>query len=360
MNEHFIPPEDFARKLGTQASDSELPVRVCDPHLTSSWFQLLAETAMPIGARLALCDIGCRSYLPLMLLPDQPGRLLALSNFYTPLFAPINESMIDPTKLQVLAHALRTRLSHFHEIRLAPMDPESPVFARLHDAFAAAGWWVDDYFCFGNWYYPVETRNYADYLANRPSRLRNTIQRATRKLDALEGYELTILDGSQFLETGIADFVSVYNRSWKNPEPFPEFIPGLCRMSALAGWLRLGLIRISGQPIAAQLWLVVAGKAHIVKLSYDQAYVKTSAGTVLTAAMMKRVIDVDRVDEIDYLTGDDEYKQDWMSCRRERRGLIGFNPLFVKGVQGALRHTTGKLKRQILGTAKPLRGTEHD
>jgi CelD/BcsL family acetyltransferase involved in cellulose biosynthesis len=99
--------------------------------------------------------------------------------------------------------------------------------------------------------------------------------------------------------------------------------------------------------MAAQLWLVVAGKAHIVKLAYDRDYFKTSVGTVLSAALFRHVIDVDRVEEIDYLIGDDRYKQDWMSLRRERRGVIAFNPRTVSGIVLAIRHIAGKFWRQM-------------
>lgn len=352
FNTNFAQPAEIVRKLLTLSDEASAPG--IDPHLTSRWFQLLAETAMPEGAQVALCNVGPSSYLPLMTLPDQPGRLLALSNFYTPLFGLIDEAMADSMQLEALAQALRSRQPGLHEVRLAPMDPESLSFTRLREAFVAGGWWVDDYFCFGNWYHPLATKCYADYLAGRPSQVRNTLKRARRKLEATAGYELTILDGTQSLEAGIADFVAVYNRSWKNPEPFPTFIPGLCRLATQAGWLRLGLVRIAGQPIAAQLWLVAAGKAHIVKLAYDKAFAKTSAGTVLTAAMMKRVIDDDQVDEIDYLTGDDAYKQDWMSCRRERRGLVGFNPRTARGILRMLRYAVGKLKRQLRHSDNPI------
>lgn len=57
---------------------------------------------------------------------------------------------------------------------------------------------------------------------------------------------------------------------------------------------------------------------------------------------MEHVIDIDRVAEIDYLIGDDLYKRDWVSCRRERRGLIAFNPAFPLGWLGAIRHFAGK------------------
>jgi hypothetical protein len=40
---------------------------------------------------------------------------------------------------------------------------------------------------------------------------------------------------------------------------------------------------------------------------------------------MQYVIDIDKVEEIDFLTGNEVYKQDWMSVRRQRWRL-----LFVK------------------------------
>ena len=41
--------------------------------------------------------------------------------------------------------------------------------------------------------------------------------------------------------------------------------------------------------------------------------------------MMAHVIEQDGVSTVDYLTGDDNYKRDWMSTRRERRGIAAYN-----------------------------------
>jgi len=41
---------------------------------------------------------------------------------------------------------------------------------------------------------------------------------------------------------------------------------------------------------------------------------------VLTAALMQHALDVDRVQTVDYLIGDDAYKREWMSHRREPAG----------------------------------------
>lgn len=345
MKALFVEPYEFARQI-LSCADEEAPGQI-DPHLSRLWFHLLAETAMPAGTKLALASVGEGSFLPLMTRIDQPGRLLALSNFYTPLFGLINELHADSATLNSVVVALGKRRAKFHEARLAPMDVTSHSYKLICEAFAKAGWQVDDYFCFGNWYYPVEGRNYHSYLAERPSRLRNTIERASRKLAQTNDFTIEIVRGSESLESAIADFVTVYNQSWKNPEPFVEFIPGLCRLAARMGWLRLGVARLQGQPIAAQIWLVAAGKAQIVKLAYDAKFAKTSAGTVLTATLIKHVIEIDKVNEIDYLMGDDPYKQDWMSQRRERRGLIAFNPCFPRGVSAMLWHKGGKFWRRI-------------
>jgi CelD/BcsL family acetyltransferase involved in cellulose biosynthesis len=119
------------------------------------------------------------------------------------------------------------------------------------------------------------------------------------------------------------------------------------RTAAAQGWLRLGVLALDGQAIAAQLWLVHDGKASIYKLAYVEGFERYSAGSVLTHALMQHVIDVDQVQEVDYLTGDDGYKQDWMSHRRERRGIVAFDLRTLRGLALAARHVVGKwIKRR--------------
>jgi CelD/BcsL family acetyltransferase involved in cellulose biosynthesis len=88
-----------------------------------------------------------------------------------------------------------------------------------------------------------------------------------------------------------------------------------------AGWSRLAVLYIKGQPVAAQLWFVCHDKAVIFRLAYDKAWKSYSPGSILTCFLMEYVIDTDKVEEIDFLTGNDAYKQDWMSVRRERYAM---------------------------------------
>ena len=124
-------------------------------------------------------------------------------------------------------------------------------------------------------------------------------------------------------------------------------MPGLIRICADQEWLRLGVAYVNEEPVAAQLWIVSGGAALIFKLAYDEQFAKLSAGTLLTSALMQHVLDVDKVSEVDYLSGDDEYKKSWMSHRRERWGIIAFNTTSLWGWLQIVRHIGGRALKNI-------------
>ena len=119
----------------------------------------------------------------------------------------------------------------------------------------------------------------------------------------------------------MSDYYVVYSASWKANEQYVSFLNGIVERFSRSGWSRLAILYIKGQPVAAQLWFVLHGKANIFRLSYDKSWRPYSPGSILTSFLMEYVIDIDKVEEIDFLTGNDAYKQDWMSDRRERFAL---------------------------------------
>lgn len=320
--------------------------KCCDPHLTPEWFDLLQRTAIPDGSIVTYYPIGPAhhpgaSLLPMLRVVRYPHRLKGLSTFYTPLYGPIHEDLLDFGALTGCFAQLR-RSTPASIVNLAPLDPDSRFFPAAFSALRQAGWLTDSYFCFGNWYALLEKPDFSAYFISLPSQLRNTVKRARKKLEKNPTFALTIqMQPDTSLRQAVDEFVMVYNHSWKRPEPYPNFIPELCKLAASRGWLRLGVARLDGQPIAAQIWLVCAGTAYIVKLAYHQNYAKFSAGSVLTAHLMQHVIDVDKVMAIDYLIGDDGYKRDWTPLRRERHGIIAFNLRTVHGCLAAARHFAG-------------------
>lgn len=326
-----------------------------DTFLTLSWFDNLAAHGIADAERLVLVQVRARSTgatfcLPVMHRRQAPaaafgGALGSLSNYYSSLYGPVG----DPASCTVGAcrALVRELRRHGHVLDLQPLDVSSPFFANMQRALAAEGWWHDHYFCFGNWHLQVAGRNYDTYAETLPSRLRNTIRRGQKKLDAAGDWQLVILStpGPE-LEQAIIDWQTIYEKSWKVPEPFPRFVPELCRMAAIHGWLRLGLVRVGGVPVAAQIWFVRDGRAQIFKLAYDEEFKRFSAGSVLSAGMMRHAIDADGAWDVDYLTGDDGYKTDWMSHRRERLGIVAFDRRSLQGWAGAAKHFGGRWLRR--------------
>ena len=119
------------------------------------------------------------------------------------------------------------------------------------------------------------------------------------------------------------------------------------------GWLRLGVAWLKDEPVAAQLWIVAGGKANIYKLAYHEGYKSYAPGTLLTAMLMQHVMEQDRVAEIDYLIGDDAYKKSWMNQRRERWGLIAYNPRSLAGLLGLVRELAGRTLKLVKAKVRP-------
>lgn len=321
--------------------------------LSADWFRLLeAHARFPdVDARYCVLkrDNAVLGVLPLAVRPLSTG---GLNNFYSSLYRPLMAPSVTAEELTTCVHgiALDMRASTF---RFEAMDPAHPTFDLLARALYQAGFRVFRFFGFGNWYLPVEGRSFAAYFQGLTSQVRNTVRRREKKFLADGRGELKIVVGGEGLEAAIAVWDKIYRASWKTEEPFPEFVPGLIRMCAARGWLRLGVAYHDGEAVAAQLWIVNHGRAAIYKLAYDEKRAQLSAGTVLTAHLMRHVLDVDRVWEVDYLVGDDEYKKDWMSHRRERWGMIAFNPRTVVGLFGIINEVARRLVKRVIKRVLP-------
>jgi CelD/BcsL family acetyltransferase involved in cellulose biosynthesis len=137
-------------------------------------------------------------------------------------------------------------------------------------------------------------------------------------------------------------FESVYRRSWKEPEPYPAFNVALMRTMAALGALRFGLWSLAGEPVAVQLWVVMDRRAIVLKLAHDEAFKAHSPGTVLTALMLRHLLDQEQVAEINFGRGDDAYKKDWASQRRQHVGVLLVNPWRPTGAYALLRHVGGR------------------
>ena len=101
-----------------------------------------------------------------------------------------------------------------------------------------------------------------------------------------------------------------------------------------------------GKAVAAQFWSTDDGVAYIHKLSHVAGHDALSPGTLLTHALFAQAFDEDQVSRIDFGTGDDGYKRDWMEQVRPRYQLEMYRPAWPGNwpriARAALRRAIGK------------------
>jgi hypothetical protein len=314
----------------------------------ADWWRCVQGNAMAEheSACFVLARIDCRPAALMALHRTANGAIGSLTTPYTCLYAPALDANLPPHR-QIAALTAIVRFCRCSAVtRLEALDPDAPSTTALAAAARRAGLLVLPFRHFGNWHDDVAGLDWPAWLARRPGALRETIRRRLRRAERLAGAVLTVVDGPDGLEAGIAAYESVYARSWKDPEPFPDFNAALMRALAPLGMLRLGIWAVDGQPVAVQFWVVDHGHAMVLKLAHDEAFKPLSPGTVLTALMVRRLLEQDRVTALDFGRGDDDYKKDWVAQRRQRIGLLLVNPLRPASWPVLARHLAGRIMRR--------------
>ncbi len=310
------------------------------------WYRAVVEAAIPTGAEPCLLVCSAASG-PVALLPMlRQGRSLgSLTTPYTALYRPL-AATDDAAALQVAGRAFGRFCRAWSCVRLDALDPGWPGLAPFLAGLGEAGLRAERFAQFGNWQARTAGLDWAGYLRARPGALREVVRRKTARFWREDGADFELVAGPDGLAVAMAAYEAVYARSWKRPEPFPRFVPTWMGEAAAAGILRLGLLRLGGRPVAAQLWIASGGWASVMKLAHDEAFAPLSPGTVLTALMIRSLIEREAVDTLDFGRGDDPYKQLWAERREPRIGLLLINPRRPAGAAALARQTLGRLLRR--------------
>lgn len=281
------------------------------------WFSLLHEHCLPsrrpriMQAREGMAEAW------LFLVESGGGRLSALANWYSfdwgPIFLGDPDAAVRARLLGAIAKALMPGTA---QIDLYPMEAPEPMLT----AFRRAGWFAVQRPMGGRYRIDLRGRDFAAYWKERPGRLREMVRRKGR------GSPFAIEVGTVLTEALWRDYVDVHARSWKGVEPSLDLLRALAGRESAAGTLRLGFARKDGRAVAAQFWSVEKGVALIHKLCHDAAFDRASPGTLLAHAMFAQAIDRDGARVIDYGTGDNAYKAEWMDERRPLMRVDAFNP----------------------------------
>ncbi len=313
---------------------------------TRAWWHIVLAHAIPAGGRPLLLlihrDGQAAALFPML---QEAGDFRALTTPYTGLYEPLIAPGADRlTLFMIFARYCR----RYSTTRLDALD--AAAAAEFAAGARAAGLFPAGFEHFGNWHEDISGLDWNRFLASRPGALRETIRRRTRRAERLADAHFDMFCNRNDIAAGITAFETVYARSWKEPEPFPAFNPAQIEAAGELGMARLGVWRIGDVPVAAQFWIVAHRRATVLKLAHDEAFKAHSPGTVLTAWMVRHMIEQEQVTELDFGRGDDAYKQGWVATRRQRVGLLLINLLRPRGLAALARHGLGRMRARLSGT----------
>ena len=316
-----------------------------------TWFKLL-WLHNPIGARPLIARSWAQGARCWLFLAEQgKGDAISLANYYSLAFRPVWTGGDDGVARNALLVALARRLRHgsvgLATINMTPVPTRDGSDELLEHAFVAAGWHVYSETATYNWVLRLQGRDFKTYWAERPGEVRNTLNRKLKK-SAVKTEIHTRIDDALW-----AEYEEIYADSWKPEEGSLAFLRALAMHEGKFGALRFGIARHEGRAIAAQLWTIEPGpdgpRAIIHKLAHREDAQELSPGTILTHAMFRQTIDEDKVTEIDFGTGDDGYKAQWMEDRYSLKRIVAHNPRRVKGIARSAKAKLRNLARRGAG-----------
>ncbi len=310
---------------------------------SAGWWRCVVRAGLPSSARarflLVSQDGRAVLLMPLMVIGN---RTESLTTPYTCLYQPPASSACD---FEAAGALLGKRFGPV--LRLDAIDPAWPGWDGLSRGWGRAGRSAMRFDGFANWREPMLGRGWTRYLADRPGTLRETIRRRLGKAERDPGIAITVFGPGDAVTSGFAAYEAVHERSWKPPEPFPNFLRACSTEAASRGVLRIAVLTSQERPLAAQWWTVEGGVATLHKLVHDEAAGALSPGTVLTAWMIRRLIEEEHVRMLDFGRGDDPYKRSWTTERHVRAGMLIVDPLSVRGSLTMARQRVGAAWRRL-------------
>ena len=188
--------------------------------------------------------------------------------------------------------------------RLGEGSPALQVMQRGVDGFVSVRGFN------GSGSYITISGSYENYLASLETRFVRNLRRLDRKLQSLEGLEMSVISEDAGNEDYCDRYLQLENRSWRKEKGtaiiqtpvLREFYSDLTRKLGERGWLEWYFLSAKGRTVAAMMTIRVGRRQVVYKIGYDEAYASYSPGSKLFEKMIQRVHAMGEIQEVDCLT----------------------------------------------------------
>lgn len=172
---------------------------------------------------------------------------------------------------------------------------------------------------------------FEDYRASLSRNTRKQLNRARRDAEAVGRLDLEV--HSHLDEEAYAAFLRLEGSGWKEAQGTSigsgaresRFYREIAEWAAGRGWLRLVLLRLDGEPVAADLALECGGEHLVLKTGYAPAQERLAPGRLLREASIERAFE-QGLDTYELLGSDARWKRSWCSTAHDRHRVAAFRP----------------------------------
>lgn len=193
--------------------------------------------------------------------------------------------------------------------------------------------------------------------------LRSQVARRGRALERLGTVTFRAVKGGEELPGALEHVLRLEGSGWKGREgtailsdPALEALyRSFAARAAERGWLRLYLLELEGQPIAADFGCAFGGTGFLMKTGFDEHYGELSPGLVLRARVLQASIE-EGLGAYDFLGRAEPYKLRWGAHARPRFALRAYRGLGTLPERVFERAVRPAAKRLAVATVLRRRG----
>jgi CelD/BcsL family acetyltransferase involved in cellulose biosynthesis len=208
--------------------------------------------------------------------------------------------------------------------------------------------------------------NFETLAASVSRNLRSQVVRRRRALENAGDLRLRTVTGGEEAEIAFEHVLRLEAAGWKGRQGTAMLAdPGLltlhrtfARRAASRGWLRLYLLELDGELIAADYGCSFADQGFLLKTTYDERYHHLSPGLVLRAEVLRACIE-EGLRSYDFLGGSEAYKLRWTSEIRARVSVTAYRgraTLPERLYRSRVRPRLKRVHARVLAGGWPNRG----
>jgi len=297
--------------------------------ITPEWFRAWSdnrpEATSPLIVAARHLDGRLAGVLPLVFDFGRRPRIVSFAAAtFGDRFGPAAQEADEAAVATAAVSALSNSGFDRYTLTLNNVEPEASWWKALHGACAGTRASVLQPRA-EQPYIDLEGLDWDGYLATRSSSFRKKVRQRERKLE--KGRDVAVRSATaETLTADLAIYFDLHERRWQERSSIlspaaRSFLTSFATLAEQRKWLRLRLLEVDGEPVAAFLGWRVGNRFAFYNSGFDPEWAELSVGTVMLTRTVQRAIE-EGATEFDMLLGDESYKRRFQNATRHVQTVV--------------------------------------